>query len=162
MCIIKNQEWNEMPDNLTPSLHDAQMKWNRCYNLERVPSVMISPERPELELCLYRLEEDSTFLDNAEAMKPVFDHWKEEGRPFVNAEAAPLALPVTSREEDCLMLVCWDSIDEHIAAADEEHYQTAFEAAEKTSRMLYRGHLRPVNWDDCVLYVVNVEEAKEG
>jgi hypothetical protein len=125
-------------------MQDSEVVLNRYCTFEVAPSRILSLDRPVLEVFQYRLINGSTVYENAEAMKPVLDHWKAEGRPFVSSKALSKPLMDDKDETQCVMLVPWTSKQEHLTALEQKYFIKALKAAEHTREIVFFSHIEPI------------------
>lgn len=109
------------------------------YPLNPPPSKILTKEAPTLELLQFTLKEAVTFDQNYEAVKPITDRWKKEGRKYT-----------TSRNMDegatdlCVFIVAWKSKEEHLEATKQDYFAKALKQAKPMWNIETYSHLNPI------------------
>lgn len=109
------------------------------YPLEPPPSKLLSSSAPVLELLQVTVKEAATFEEVTDAVKPITDGWKKEGRKY----AATPNCDEGARDQMAIV-VAWKNKEEHIEATKKDYFAKALEVAQTMWTIETYSHLNPI------------------
>lgn len=130
---------------------DMKLRSDHTYLLDPPPSALLSAVYPILEVFQYYLNEDVSFEQHQDVMKPVTEHWKQEGRHYAVASAFTTLESKDEKKEEgrnCVFVVLWRSVEEHMNAINEDYFREAIKKGDKMQTPKLFAHIRPLAHDE--------------
>lgn len=109
------------------------------YPLDPPPSKLLSSSTPTLEILQTTVKEAATFDEVYDAVKPITDGWKKEGRKYTTSPNMD-----EGARDQLLFIVAWKNKQEHEQAMKQDYFAKALEAAKPMWTFETYSHINPI------------------